>query len=119
MLQLPNWIMKDSSIIVKQNSNYYFQVIGQLHITKRELCYLVVYTEKWTTVEKIYYDHTFWIQNMSEKLMSFYLNCLLPELVDPLYGKRLLISDIRDPDDILEKQQERFKIVSLKKIKKS
>lgn len=49
----------------------------------------------------------------------FYLNCLLPELVDPLYGKRLLISDIRDPDDILEKQQERFKIVALKKIKKS
>lgn len=50
----------------------------------------------------------------------FYLNCLLPELVDPLDGNRLLISDIRDPDDILEKKkQERFKIVFLKKIKKS
>jgi len=43
----------------------------------------------------------------------------LPELVDPLYGKRLLISDIRDPDEILEKQQERFNKLSLKKIKKS
>lgn len=49
----------------------------------------------------------------------FYLNCLLPELIDPLYGKRILISDIRDPDDIIEKQEERFKSLSLKKNKKS
>jgi len=47
-------------------------------------------------------------------LFFFYLNCLLPELIDSLYGKRLLISDIRDLDDILEKQQERFKTLSLK-----
>lgn len=69
MLQLPNWIMQDSSITLKRNSNYYYQIIGQLHITNRKLCYLVVYTEKWTTVETIYYDHPFWMK-MSEKLIS-------------------------------------------------
>jgi len=69
MLQLLNWTLKDSSIILKRNSNYYYQVIGQLHITQRKLCYLVVYTENWTTVERIHYDHPFWMK-MSENLTS-------------------------------------------------
>lgn len=34
----------------------------------------------------------------------FYLECLLPEIVDPLYGKRSLVSDIREPAHILEAQ---------------
>jgi len=35
----------------------------------------------------------------------FYLECLLPEIVDPLYGKRMLISDIREPEHILNAQK--------------
>jgi len=27
---------------------------------------------------------------------SFFMNCLLPELINPQYGKRLLVSDIKD-----------------------
>ncbi|CAI6352247.1 unnamed protein product [Macrosiphum euphorbiae] len=34
---------------------------------------------------------------MEDKLQSFYWNCLLPEIVDPAFKYRLLISDIRDP----------------------
>jgi len=30
----------------------------------------------------------------------FYLECLLPEIVDPLYGKRMQIEDIREPAHI-------------------
>jgi len=37
----------------------------------------------------------------------FYLDCLLPEIIDPLYGKRLLISDIREPLHILNAQHQR------------
>jgi hypothetical protein len=69
MLQLPNWTIKDSSIILKRNRNYYYQIIGQLHITQRKLCYLVLYTENWTTVETILYDHSFWMQ-ISKKIIS-------------------------------------------------
>jgi hypothetical protein len=56
------------TIELKHNSNYYYQVIGQLHITQREICYVVVYTENWTSVEKIVYDHKFWMEEMSKKL---------------------------------------------------
>lgn len=35
----------------------------------------------------------------------FYLECLLPEIVDPLYGKRFELADIREPKYILEAQK--------------
>lgn len=35
----------------------------------------------------------------------FYLECLLPEIVDPLYGKRFELSDIREPEYIQEAQK--------------
>ena len=44
----------------------------------------------------------------------FYLECLLPEIVDPLYGKRLLISDIREPEHILNAQKKKKKINKVK-----
>lgn len=34
----------------------------------------------------------------------FYLECLLPEIVDSLYGKRMQIDDIREPPHIIEAQ---------------
>jgi len=39
---------------------------------------------------------------MSNFIFSFYIECLLPELVSPQYGKRLLVDDILDPQYILE-----------------
>ncbi|XP_050547217.1 uncharacterized protein LOC126908925 [Daktulosphaira vitifoliae] len=50
----------------------------------------------------IKYDHDFWITKMEEKLNIFYLECLLPEIVCPLYGKRLELTDIREPEHIQE-----------------
>jgi len=34
------------NLILKKNHSYYFQVQGQLHITKRRLCYFVIWTPK-------------------------------------------------------------------------
>lgn len=38
----------------------------------------------------------------------FYLECLLPEIVDPLYGKRFELSDIREPEYIQEAQKKNY-----------
>jgi len=40
--------------------------------------------------------------NVSNFIFSFYTECLLPEIVYPQYGKRLLVDDILDPQYILE-----------------
>lgn len=39
-----------------------------MRITKRSLCYFVIYTPNWISVEKINYDPTFWENNMMKKL---------------------------------------------------
>lgn len=33
-------------------------------------------------------------------ISRFYMECLLPEIIDPQFPKRMLKSDIRDPDRI-------------------
>lgn len=58
---------ENGQIILKRNSNYYYEIIGQLRITKKMLCYFVVYTPNHTIIEEIEYDPQFWC-NMKSKL---------------------------------------------------
>lgn len=41
---------------------------------------------------------------------------MLPEIIDPLYGKRMLISDIREPEHILNAQKKKINKVKLHKL---
>lgn len=59
-----------------------------------------MYSVNWLHVETIHYNNEFWINVMQPKLTKFYLNCLLPEIVIPQYGKRLLVEDIKDPEEM-------------------
>ncbi|XP_025196005.1 uncharacterized protein LOC112595692 [Melanaphis sacchari] len=83
--------------------------MGQMRITNRRLCYFVVYTPNWTSIQEIQYDEVFWNTKMAEKLKRFYMECLLPEIVDPLYGRRFEITDIREPEYIKEAQRKKLK----------
>lgn len=91
---------KSSSIITEINRKhkYYYQVQGQLHITKKECCLFVLWTPKGIKVEKIYRDDTFWEKEMKKKLKDFYFDCLLPEIIDPRHTRSM---SIRDPLYIL------------------
>ncbi|XP_074032854.1 uncharacterized protein [Leptinotarsa decemlineata] len=79
---------------LKQNHNYYYQVQGQLHITQRSLCYFVIWTPLGILVEKIIKDDSFWTNKMKPKFENVYNSCLLPELIDPRYPRKL---EIRNP----------------------
>ncbi|XP_050058307.1 uncharacterized protein LOC126550531 [Aphis gossypii] len=85
---------------LKKTHDYYYQIQGQLHISKKKYCDFIVYSSNWLHVETIYYNNEFWINVMQPKLTKFYLNCLLPEIVIPQYGKRLLVEDIKDPKEM-------------------
>jgi YqaJ-like viral recombinase domain len=67
---------------LKRNSNYYYQIQGQLAITEKKFCDFVVYTEKDFFVERIQFDEDLWKNVMLPKLEWFYMECLLPELLD-------------------------------------
>ncbi len=70
---------------INTTHKWYYQVQGQLHITRRDLCYFVIWTGDDTPIrlEKIYRDDQFWVDKMETKLTQFYDMALLPELVDP------------------------------------
>ncbi|XP_025407752.1 uncharacterized protein LOC112681685 [Sipha flava] len=74
--------------------------MGQLYISRRDMCYFVVYTSNWIHIEIIKYDSSFWENKMVNKLKIFYNECLLPEIVNPLYPKRMLKADIRESEII-------------------
>ncbi|KAK4881734.1 hypothetical protein RN001_005053 [Aquatica leii] len=83
----------NGNVVLKRNHNYFFQIQGLLHITKRDVCYFVIYTNGGLHVEEIVRDDTFWIRKMEKRLVDFYLNSLLPELVDPRRSRQ---QDIRN-----------------------
>lgn len=83
---------------INENHGYYYQIQGQLHITRREYCNFVVWTPKGIKIEKIKRNDSFWSVKMIHKLEQFYLDCILPELVDPRKTRNM---PMRNPPYIL------------------
>lgn len=91
--------MEKGRMKLLKNHNYYYQVQGQLHVTRRKKCYFIVWTPKGMEYELIRRDDNFWAVECHEQLKNFYMNCLLPELVDPQYPQGKDIIDLRLPRD--------------------
>ena len=66
-------------VTLKRNHNFYYQVQGQLGASGKIWCDFVVWTMKGMSVERIVFDEAFW-KSMVEKLHSFYVNAIVPEL---------------------------------------
>ncbi|KAF0711979.1 YqaJ domain-containing protein, partial [Aphis craccivora] len=92
---------------LKSDSNYYYQIQGQMHISKKKSCQFFVYSDNWTYHEIVIYDHDFWLQ-MEKKLDLFYQECLLPEIINPQYGRRMFLSDIKDPPHIITAKKNKY-----------
>lgn len=78
---------------IYKNDSWYYQVQGQLHITKRKLCLFAVWSgeNQMMTVEKILRDDDFWNKNMVAKLTEFYMEHILAELIDPRHTRNMLL----------------------------
>ncbi|KOB52290.1 hypothetical protein OBRU01_26165, partial [Operophtera brumata] len=75
-------------------SDWYYQAQGQMHIAKKTKCLFAVwYGENQLKVEILQKDDEFWRKEMEPKLVSFYMDCLLPDLVDPRHPKKKMIRD--------------------------
>ena len=79
---------------LKENHPYYAQVQGQMGVTQRRWCDFIVYTEKGLSIQRIYFDETFW-GDLLKKLEDFYDNCLAPEIVSPIHVLGLKVRDLR------------------------
>ena len=69
---------KDQNLYLKENSDYYHQIQGQLHITNKMCCDLIVWTQADLVVVRIAKDEK-WTVNI-EKIINFYFKKFIPEV---------------------------------------
>jgi len=85
-----------------KNYKYYWQIQGQLNITKKSICIFILFSMGNNLyIQYINRDEYLWTNKMLPKLISFYMDCMLPEIVDPRVPRGL---QIRDPAKIKEAQ---------------
>ncbi|XP_021362744.1 uncharacterized protein LOC110456373 [Mizuhopecten yessoensis] len=75
---------EQGKIVLKNNSNYFYQVQGQLFITKRQFCFFVVYTFCDLFVQKIELEHDYCYNSMIPKLELFYSKYFRPFIASTL-----------------------------------
>lgn len=79
--------------VLNVNHAYFYQVQGQLEIGEKDYCLFGVWTPKEMRVEKIYRDREFFKNKMRNKLLAFYVNSLLPEIVDSRAARNMALRD--------------------------
>ena len=102
---------EDGRLRLKESHNYYYQIQGQLHCAKRldhiyravsqglncrSKCVFFLWSPTEYHMETITYDPEFWA-DLQESLTSFYLDCVLPEIVDPRAPRGM---KIREPEHL-------------------
>lgn len=93
----------NGKIVLNKNHDHYFQVQGQLHITKRHYCLYAVWTRKGIFYHRIERDDDFWQKEMKDKLIRFYMDCILPEIIDPRHTRSMAI---KNPEYIITAQKQ-------------
>lgn len=87
---------------INKNHNWFYQVQGQLQITKNDTCMFAIWFGENMPLDVylITRDQNFWKDKMSGQLSKFYMDCVIPELIDPRVPRSL---NIREPTYILDK----------------
>ncbi|KAK5643017.1 hypothetical protein RI129_009184 [Pyrocoelia pectoralis] len=85
----------DKNGVINIKHKWYYQIQGQLHVTRRIYCVFCVWTPHGVKTETIFADDSFWSIEMETHLVSFYKKCLLPEIVDPRVARNMPIRNIK------------------------
>lgn len=102
------------ALIINTNHDWYYQVQGQLRITQKSECIFMVWTSVDMKVESIKKDDEFWKNNMENKLKRFYLDCMLPEIIDSRLERKM---EVREPIYLMEAVKKREALREAKKRK--
>lgn len=91
-------VAEDGTFFLQKTHNFYYQIQGQLAITKRDLCDLFIWCPADSVTVRIDRNFTFWT-NLVPKLNFFYMDCIHPEIVDPRATRSM---PLREPHYITE-----------------
>ncbi len=79
-----SFVMNDNQLQLSPKHNHYYQVVMQLHITKRDWCDYFVWSEMESVTIRVHRNPTtemVWLK-LKEKLLKFWREDLAPELVN-------------------------------------
>lgn len=84
---------KNGSTIINQNSTWYYQVQGQLHVADKKRCLFGIWGGENEPMEVLYInrDDQFWKDKMEQKIIHFYHNHILPELLDSRKARGMVL----------------------------
>ena len=83
--------MIGKKVVLKKNSNYYYQIQGQMGVTGRSYTDLLIFTSHGNIIQRVMFDKSFWL-SMLNKLEWFWNECLCPELLLENIKKEHLLS---------------------------
>lgn len=112
--------LKNNTLFTNTNHNWYYQVQGQLHISNKSLCIFAVWLGEAIPlkIEIIKRDDNFWEEKMEKRLKSFFMDCLLPEIIDPRFKRSMPIRDPQYIKTALEKKRKAATLIRTEKLKK-
>lgn len=89
-------VNSQSQVEMNKNHDWYYQVQGQLHIAKKDVCVFAVWTgpDFPLKVVRVERDDVFWQAKMLPKLIRFYQDCVLPEIIDPRKARSMPLRQI-------------------------
>lgn len=90
-----NVILNDK-IELNQNHGFFYGIQGILHVTKRQTAIVVIITNKDFREIIITRDDSFWKTKMEKKLLDFYENHVIPEIVDSRINRSMSIRELDD-----------------------
>jgi len=117
--KLPSWkgvFDKKNPDKINRKHRYFYQIQGQLNITRRQYCIFAIWTPKSMKIVHVDVDDAFWKYQMLPCLTRFYYECMLPEIVDSRHNRHM---PIRDPSYIIEAKQEAAKNINIRKNKQN
>ncbi|XP_036149752.1 uncharacterized protein LOC118647911 [Monomorium pharaonis] len=97
---------------MNKNHRFFYQIQGQLNITRREYCVFALWTPKSMKMIYINRDDAFWKNQMLPFLTRFYDECMIPEILDSRHNRHV---PIRDLGYIIEAKREAAKKENIRK----
>ena len=85
---------RTQQMVLKRDHLYFAQIQGQMAVGERPWCDFVIYTTQGLTVERVLFDSDYWENTLLPKLVSFYDNCVAPEIVSPIHTLGLPLRDL-------------------------
>lgn len=95
-IQILKFNKKTRTTTINKNSNWFYQIQGQLHVAKRRQYLLGIWAgeKEPVHIEMIEKDDVFWKSKMESKIIRFYHKCLLPEIVNPRHTRGMGIRNL-------------------------